>query len=795
MGALQFRSPQPEFLAGMSERDWQAALHWCDRTQLTLPLGLTSREHLPDWVRSRVDSDLAKTAQRWLRVKTAYREAADAFGAAGLECVVMKGFSHFPRFVDGVRHRWQGDLDLLLSEPQVRPAYETALALGYVPIVEDDPHPTNHMPALIRKTGWIWRGDYFDPDMLMPLELHFDVWDQETERFAPAGLQQFWERRQSRCVEDLCFTGFHPGDEVAVASLHMLRHLLRGSLRPYHVYEIAWMLDHSADEEAFWNCWSQLHAASLRQLEAICFALAHSWFDCGMPDAARGEIELLPLEVKRWLEIHSGSPLSGLFRPNKDELWLHWNLLHSRPARLSVLRRRLVPQSLPGPADAVAIPEEHITARVRWRARWKYAAYLAKRGLHHARTLLPTARGAIRWFGWSAGLGSQYWRFFFAEGFFDFGMFVFVFLYNLYLLQLGFREDFIGRVSGIMTAGSILGTLVTAAALRRFGLRGTIQAAFGLTALISAVRAYWTPAPALLGMAALAGVTSAAWPVAWAPAIAQLTTDKNRARGFSLISSAGIAIGVLGAQAAGHMPGWLSRVNWASSSVQSYRESLLGGCLMVLLAMAALARVNLGGTTPTQRKFRWPSPLVLRFLAAMLLWNLGTGAFNPFFNVFFARRVQLPIEQIGYVVSISQVAQIAAILAAPLVFRRFGLVRGIAGMQFATGLAMVGLAAAAGPAWAATGYVVYMMAQYMSEPGMFTFLMEGTPVEERGSASALNFLVAFAAQALAAAVAGQMLARFGYAPVLAVAALICAASALLFRVLLDDRKPAAPLAA
>jgi len=82
----------------------------------------------------------------------------------------------------------------------------------------------------------------------------------------------------------------------------------------------------------------------------------------------------------------------------------------------------------------------------------------------------------------------------------------------------------------------------------------------------------------------------------------------------------------------------------------------------------------------------------------------------------------------------------------------------------------------------------------MSEPGMFTFLMEGTPVEERGSASALNFLVAFAAQALAAAVAGQMLARFGYAPVLAVAALICAASALLFRVLLDDRKPGARLA-
>jgi len=46
----------------------------------------------------------------------------------------------------------------------------------------------------------------------------------------------------------------------------------------------------------------------------------------------------------------------------------------------------------------------------------------------------------------------------------------------------------------------------------------------------------------------------------------------------------------------------------------------------------------------------------------------------------------------------------------------------------------------------------------MSEPGMFTMLMERAPVPERGSASALNFLVSFAGQAIAAAVAGAMLA-------------------------------------
>jgi MFS family permease len=112
-------------------------------------------------------------------------------------------------------------------------------------------------------------------------------------------------------------------------------------------------------------------------------------------------------------------------------------------------------------------------------------------------------------------------------------------------------------------------------------------------------------------------------------------------------------------------------------------------------------------------------------------------------------------------------------------------------MQLATGLAMIGLAGASGAVWAAAGYSAYMMAQYMSEPGMFTLLMEGVEVRERGSASALNFLVTFAAQALASAVSGEMLARFGYRPVFLAAAAICVAAALLFRVLLANPKPVA----
>ena len=767
---------------------------------MTLILGLTCREHLPDWVRARIDANLASNAQRWENTKFAYRKIASALRepqaqgslASPLEFLVLKGFTHCPRFVRDPRHRTQGDLDLLLREEQVTQAFDAALRLGYQPIRELDPRPIDHLPMMVLKTGWQWRGDFYDATSPVSLELHFRLWHPPTEHFEPEGLDQFWERRAPRELDGLRFVAFHPADELAYATLHMLRHLLRGDLRPFHVYELAWRLHHSADDNAFWLEWSQLHAASLRQLEAICFSLAGEWFDCRMPAAAQEDIDRLPFNVSRWMSMFSTSPLASRFHPNKDEIWLHWSLLHSLSARLSVLRRRLLPERWPNIPTPVHVEQQELTLAMRMRGHWRNAGYLASRFSHHVRALPAVAGSGIRWFGGSTGLGGQYWRFFFAEAFFDFGMFVFVFLYNLYLLQLGFHEDFLGLVAGVMTAGNIAGSLLAVVAMQRFGIRRTLLASFAITAALAALRAYVTFPPALIGLAAVAGLASAAWPVAYSPAITQLTTEKNRPFGFSLICSAGVSIGILGGLAAAHLPGWIARWHFAAAGIQSYRLSLFAGCAFVLLALVPLSRVKFGAAQPNERKLHKPSPLLLRFLIAMAAWNLGTGALNPFFNVFFAQHVHLPVQQIGYVFAAAQIAQVGAILVSPLVFRKFGLTRGIAGMQLATAFALLSLAAAGGPIWAALGYSAYMMSQYMSEPGQFTLLMEAVRPAERNSASALNFLVSFAGQAIAASAAGWVLARVGYPPMMTAAAVICVVAAILFRVLLANPKPDAP---
>src|SRR5205807_1322121 len=143
LAALRFSSPDRTGLAKLSDEDWKKALVFCDGRQLTLALGLRCREDLPDWVRSRIDGNLAASQEHWQRVKLAYGEAAAAFQDQGLEFVVLKGFSHCPLFTDEPWHRWQGDIDLLISQEQLLAARDVALQLRYEPITPFDRHPIN----------------------------------------------------------------------------------------------------------------------------------------------------------------------------------------------------------------------------------------------------------------------------------------------------------------------------------------------------------------------------------------------------------------------------------------------------------------------------------------------------------------------------------------------------------------------------------------------------------------------------------------------------------------------------
>ena len=741
---------------------------------MTLALGRVAG--LPDWVRRRIEGDLARNTIRTGRIQSAYLEIASALAAENLDFVVLKGFTHCPLFTDEPRYRVQYDLDLLLSREAALRARDILLTLQYEPLSGYDRFPIDHLPAMLRKTGWDWRGDYYDPEIPVSVDLHFRLWDPSTERFAVRGLDAFWERRIER--------RFCPADLLGYACLHLLRHLLRGDPRPSQVYEIARFLHvHAADAE-FWREWRGLHDESLRRVQAICFRLAVEWFHCAFAPEAQEEVNRLGANIERWFEQYALASLESESFPKKQELWLHMSLVESTRDRLAVLWRRLLPLSLPGQVDAVTIPDEQLTWRLRVRRSWRYLLYTSSRAAYHAGVLVPVLWHGVKWWWSGKGIGKGFLTFWGAASLYDFGMFVFFLLYNLYLLDRGFQESFLGLVTAALSAGSIAGTLPSGAIAQKVGLRRAMIGCFLAVSVISGLRALAESRELLLALAFLGGFASSMWAVAISPAVAQLTKDENRPFGFSLLFSSGVAMGVVGGLAGGRLPGLMARVNAAHAK----QWSLLFGCAIVALAAWPASKLKLEAGPKREARVFPRNPFLWRFLPAIAIWSVATGAFNPFFNAYFAKGLHMPVERIGAVFSFAQLVQAGAMLVAPLAFRRWGLSAGIAGMQLAAASGLAALAAGPSAAFAGVIYATGTAFQWMSEPGMYSLLMGSVKPTERNGASALNFLIIFSMQAIAAAIAGQAITKFGYSAVLAGAAVSGMLAALLFGVLLrgDD---------
>jgi predicted MFS family arabinose efflux permease len=226
---------------------------------------------------------------------------------------------------------------------------------------------------------------------------------------------------------------------------------------------------------------------------------------------------------------------------------------------------------------------------------------------------------------------------------------------------------------------------------------------------------------------------------------------------------------------------------------QAKQATLLIACGIVALGAWAASGLKFAPMPVRETKF-WPrNPFLLRFLPAVAVWSLATGAFSPFANAYFAQHLRMPAQRIGMVFSGSQLSQVLAMLVAPTIFRRFGLVNGIVYTQVATALALGCLAVGPAPS-AAIVYACYTAFEWMNEPGMYSLLMNQVKPAEQSGASALNFLVISLAQAIAAVVAGDLFARLGYPAVISVTAGVALVAAFSFRLLLGNaplhRQPA-----
>ncbi len=399
LAALQVRDPDLSLLAKLSNEAWSRLLAFCNIAHLTLPLAQLPSGDLPRWVAEELQTILTNNALRFERIKATYREAADALDREGLEHIVIKGFTQAPDYVAKPSLRSQSDIDLVCLPQDIEFARKALFAIGYKSDERNDSSHADHIPPLVRLGEWTWRGNPYDPEMPVGIELHFCFWNQRISRICIPEVEFFWERQTTRSFDNFSFRCLDRIDHLGHLALHILRNLFLHEWIVHHVYELATFLHARANDDAFWQSWTEMHSSSLRSLEAIAFHHARAWFNCDLHALATREIDSLPAAQLNWLDRFSNSGLDVMFRQNKDSLWLQLSLISSRRDQWEIFKETILPRQVaPMKSPRVQVRNKRLAQSSKNHPWQQYISYLVSRSTSHGRASVVTLCRGLRWY-------------------------------------------------------------------------------------------------------------------------------------------------------------------------------------------------------------------------------------------------------------------------------------------------------------------------------------------------------------------------------------------------------------
>lgn len=347
------------------------------------------------------------------------------------------------------------------------------------------------------------------------------------------------------------------------------------------------------------------------------------------------------------------------------------------------------------------------------------------------------------------------------------GMHVHVILFNLYLSDLGHRENTMGRLMAVFTAGTAVGTLAGAALARRRGLKLAIVLSAAGLAVSLAFRAT-AAGSSMLTVSFAAGFFLGGWFVTNAPAIASLAGSDPRA--YSLNAALAIGVGAAAGLLAGQLPRWFPS---ASPDIAKH------GALLVAAAFVAAGAVIASRVTFTRPaasitgreilllRHSVARLFLLRFLLAVAPWYAFANGLIPFLNIYLQNRLGASLEAIGGIFALAQISQAAAVLLMAPVIARFGLRGALVVTQLLAAASVFGLIPVHSLAAASSVYLLSLSLYVMTEPALQNLLMSGVPAHEREAASAANLLLMFLIQSAVAGAVGGLIAYSGYGMVFA----------------------------
>ena len=229
---------------------------------------------------------------------------------------------------------------------------------------------------------------------------------------------------------------------------------------------------------------------------------------------------------------------------------------------------------------------------------------------------------------------------------------VFALVFNLYLLQLGQEEDFIGLFNALQTLAMAATAALLGRLIGRFGLWLVVTGGLVFYLMSSLLLASITLAPALLALAAVWGASTSMVFTSVMPFVVELTRRRQRQEVAALTMSLVSLSTTLGSL----VGGWTPLLLHILFGFDRPGEAAFRGTMVVGIALAALALIPLFMMSATRRAARpatAPHPAgdeepetdappaeirnrMIVYVAVGGLMALGGGAIFPFYNVYLA---------------------------------------------------------------------------------------------------------------------------------------------------------------
>ncbi|MHA2423633.1 MAG: MFS transporter [Candidatus Thorarchaeota archaeon] len=335
-------------------------------------------------------------------------------------------------------------------------------------------------------------------------------------------------------------------------------------------------------------------------------------------------------------------------------------------------------------------------------------------------------------------------------------------IFNLYLLERGYTEDFIGFLLSISLFVAASLAIVAGIYTDRKSRKNTILIGSVLVVLAT-VLLYTTLSPILLLVAQ--GVLGIGWAlqnVSWTPYTMSVTTEEERVHLFSIRFAFWIIANFFGFIIGGYIPGFLIQIGLASVLTASYQLTLYIGITPLIVSLLAIILMSKDTPLTEDRTFSFRnmenSSFIWKYTSHWTITGLGAGFFIMFMNIFFSRAFNVDSSTIGLIFGINTIVLASANFLYPILTERIGKVWTIIGSQSMSIPFLMMLAWSPTIGIAALAYICRNVFMNVQLPVMEVFFMDGLKKEEQSTAMGLINTGDAAARGIGMNVGGILLA-------------------------------------